>query len=146
MKTQKRLAAKILKIGKTSVWIDPEQKEEVSGAMTRGDVRKYIGLGMIKAKPKVGNSRGRIRKRQAQKAKGRQSGQGKRKGTANSRSNKKHAWMNRIRAQRSLLKKLRDEEKISTAIYRKTYRLAKAGIFKSRAYVITYLKENAEKQ
>jgi|TARA_Y100000310_G_C20691787_1_gene822766 large subunit ribosomal protein L19e len=141
MKTQKRIAAKVLKVGKSKIWIDPEQVEEVSAAMTRGDVRKFIGLGMIKAKPKVGNSRARINKRKAQKKKGRQRGQGKRKGSANSRLLQKAKWMSKIRAQRSFLKKLRDEEKITTAVYRKTYRLAKAGTFKSRAHVKTYLME-----
>ena len=145
MKTQKRLAAKILKIGTTSVWIDPEAIEEVSGAMTRGDIRKFIGLKMIRAKPKVGNSRGRVRKREAQKKKGRQRGHGKRAGSASARLTKKQKWMKKIRAQRSLLKKLRDEEKIPTSVYRKVYRLAKAGTFKSRAHLITHLKENAEK-
>jgi large subunit ribosomal protein L19e len=144
MKTQKRLAAKILKIGKSKVWIDPEAKEEVAGAMTRGDIRKYIGLKMIKAKPKVGNSRSRIRKRAIQKKKGRQRGHGRRRGSANSREAKKDKWMMKIRAQRSILKKLRDEEKITTSVYRKTYRLAKAGTFKSRAHILTYLKENTE--
>jgi len=138
------MAAKILKAGKSRIWINPEAVEEVSGAMTRGDIRKFIGLGMIKAKQKVGVSRGRARKRQAQKKKGRQRGQGRRKGSAGARLSKKQKWMQKIRAQRVLLKKLRDEEKISTRIYRKTYRLAKAGTFKSRAHLITYLKENTE--
>jgi len=144
MKIQKRMAAKILKAGKSRIWIDPEAGEEVSGAMTRGDIRKFIGLGIIKAKPKVGVSRGRARKRLGQKKKGRQRGHGRRKGSAGARLSKKQKWMLKIRAQRVLLKKLRDEEKISTRIYRKTYRLAKAGTFKSRAHLITYLKENTE--
>jgi large subunit ribosomal protein L19e len=141
MKMQKRIAAKVLKVGKSKVWIDPEAGEEVVSAMTRGDVRKFIGLGLIKAKPKVGNSRGRIKKQKAQKQKGRQRGQGRRRGSLNSRSSQKQAWMRKIRAQRTLLKKLRDEDKISTFVYRKTYLLAKAGTFKSRAHLITYLKE-----
>jgi large subunit ribosomal protein L19e len=112
--------------------------------MTRGDVRKYIGLGYIKKRPKIGNSRGRIRKRHAQKAKGRQKGQGKRRGSANARLGKKSKWMVKIRGQRSLLKHLRDSEKISKTVYRKVYRLAKAGSFKHKAHLITYLRSKAE--
>ena len=67
--TQRRLAASVLKIGQTRVWFDQEALDEINSAMTRGDVRKYIGLGYIKKRPKIGNSRGRIRKRHAQKAK-----------------------------------------------------------------------------
>ncbi|HIJ99689.1 TPA: 50S ribosomal protein L19e [archaeon] len=142
--TQRRLAASVLKIGQTRVWFDPEALDEINSAMTRGDVRKYIGLGYIKKRPKIGNSRGRIRKRHAQKAKGRQKGQGKRRGSANARLGKKSKWMVKIRGQRSLLKHLRDSEKISKTVYRKVYRLAKAGSFKHKAHLITYLRSKAE--
>ena len=39
--TQRRLAADILKVGLNRVWIDPEQIEEVSRAIT---VRKIVRL------------------------------------------------------------------------------------------------------
>jgi len=144
MKTQKRLAAKVLKAGVSRIWIDPDMTEEVESAMTRGDIRKYVGLGFIKVKPNVGVSRGRARKRAAQKAKGRRRGTGSRKGAKTARLTKKNSWMKRIRAQRSLLKKLRNEGKIPTKLYRKVYRLAKAGTFKSKAHVVTFLKEKKE--
>lgn len=145
MNTQKRMAAEILKCGKTSVWIDPTKTEEVAGAMTRGDIKKFIGLKFIKAMPKAGNSRARIRKKKAQRAKGRGRGFGKRRGTANARMGDKEKWMKKIRAQRSLLRKLKGEQKISVPLHRRAYLLSKAGTFKSRAYLITYLRENPDR-
>lgn len=142
MNTQKRLAAKILKCGTNRVWVDPEAIEEVSGAMTRGDVRKFIGLGMIKARPKKGVSRGRARKRALQKSKGRRRGLGSRKGKARARLTKKQKWMSKIRAQRILLREFRDSGKLNKTNYRKVYSLAKAGIFKNKAHLKTYLNES----
>ena len=140
MKTQKRLAAEILKVGKSRVWIDPEA-EDVEMAMTRGDMRKFIGLGLVKAKPKKGNSRGRIRKVQAQKKKGRRRGLGTRKGGKTARLPKKKRWMKKIRAQRKTLKELRDSGKITPRAYRKTYSKSKAGVFRDKAQLKSYLKE-----
>jgi len=141
MNTQKRIASKILKVGITRVWIDPEA-EDVSEAMTRGDVRKFIGLGLIKAKPKKGNSRGRVRKRIAQKKKGRGGGFGKRKGPKTARSTRKEQWMQRVRAQRKILRHMRDSKKITIEQYRKAYSRASAGTLKTKAHVLNYLKES----
>ena len=46
--TQKKLAAKILKVGVNRVWIDPEHMEEVSRAITRNSVKALINNGVIK--------------------------------------------------------------------------------------------------
>ena len=35
LKSQRRLASKILKIGENSVWIDPEKTDDVEGVITR---------------------------------------------------------------------------------------------------------------
>ena len=51
--TQKRLAADILKVGVNRVWIDPENVEEVSRAITRERVKQLIDSGdKIKARRK----------------------------------------------------------------------------------------------
>ena len=78
--TQKRLAASILKVGLNRVWIDPEQMEEVSMAMTRDAVRQLIDNGAIKAKPQKGISSYRSKKIAQQKAKGKRKGRGSIKG------------------------------------------------------------------
>ena len=40
--SQKRLAANILKVGTTRVWVDPEDTDRVSSAITREEIRKLI--------------------------------------------------------------------------------------------------------
>ena len=68
--TQKRLAASILKVGVNRVWIDPDEIEEVSRAITRDGIKQLIDQGIIKAKPKTGISSYRSKKIKEQKKKG----------------------------------------------------------------------------
>ena len=65
---QKRLAADILSrregrtVGIHRIWINPDYLDEVTNAVQKDDIRQLIEEGVIKAKPLVGNSRGRARK------------------------------------------------------------------------------------
>lgn len=137
---QKELAAKILKCGKSRVYIDPKGIEDVSEAITREDIRMLIKKGLIKKLPKKGNSRSRIRKRQEQKKKGLRNGPGSRKGTKYARFGRKERWIKTIRAIRDELRRLRNEGKIDKKIYRRYYRYAKGGMFRSRAHLLLHLK------
>jgi large subunit ribosomal protein L19e len=75
-------------------------------------VRKLIKNGFIIRKPAAIHSRARVRRRLIAKRKGRHTGLGKRKGTANARLPTKVLWMRRIRALRKLLRRFRDGKKI----------------------------------
>ena len=142
LKTQRRLASKILKSGLRRVWIDEERIDEVSEAVTRDDIRRLIKEGAVKAKPIAGQSKQRTRKRQIQKAKGRRRGHGKRKGKFGAKFPKKRRWISTIRPVRDSLKKLREDNKIDRSTYRKLYMMAKGGIFRSRAHLNMYVKEH----
>jgi len=136
---QRRMAASILKCGINRVWMDPDRSEDITEAVTRNDVRGLINSGAIRALRKKGISSGRIRKRKAQKKKGRRKGQGSREGTTYARLPKKRRWIQRIRPQRKLLKELRDNGKIDKKTYRKLYRHASGGMFKSKAHLKSHL-------
>ena len=140
--TQKRLAASILKVGVNRVWIDPEEIEEVSRAITRDSVRQLIDQGIIKAKPETGISSYRSKKIKQQKAKGRRKGRGSIKGAKKARNPKKKAWMTTIRALRGELKDMRDAEEIDPTTYRKLYKMAKGGAFKSKSYMKSYARDH----
>lgn len=139
---QKNIAARILKCGKTRVWLDPERMNDVDEAITANDVRKLIKDGIIKAIPKKGISNGRKKKIAEQKKKGRRKGKGSRKGKIGTRFNDKKLWIKRIRIIRSVLKELRDNDKIETLTYRKLYMRSKSGFFRSRAHLNIYLERN----
>lgn len=140
LSNQRRLAADLLKCGLGRVWIDPSSQEELADAVTRSDVRSAIKAGVIRRGPIRGTSRVRARLRAAELAKGRHAGPGSRRGTPRSRLPKKDRWMRRIRAQRELLRELRDQKKIPPGIYREFYRRAKGGMFRSRAHLLVNLR------
>lgn len=139
LKNQKRMAAEILGCGISRVWIDPNRIEDVAEAITRADIRTAIASGTIRALPKKGISKGRIRYLQQQKKKGRRRGPGSRKGAAGARHPRKRLWIRTIRPIRATLRELRDEGKISRSVYREFYLKAKGGMFKSRHHLISHL-------
>lgn len=140
LSTGKRMAAEILKSGKNKIWIDPQRQEDVDEAITKADVRRLIQEGAIKERKGNQQSRGRARKKLNQKKKGRRDGHGSRKGARGARERKKSDWMTKVRAQRKLIKEMRDQGKISKDDYRKIYKKIKGGFFSSKRNLKNYLK------
>merc|ERR1712124_47032 len=68
--------------------------------------------------------------------KGRHSGYGKRKGTANARMPTKTLWMRRQRVLRRFPKKYREAKKITKDIYHYFYLHAKGNIYKNKSVLI----------
>jgi large subunit ribosomal protein L19e len=134
--SQRRLAAQILKVGKTRIWVDPEDLDRVSSAITREEIRKLIHEGSIKKMPELGISRGRKRVRHQELLAGRHKGPGSTKG--NTRAAKRR-WAVRIRSIRERLRTLRDKRFITTEVYRKLSLMAKGGTFRSAAHLDEYI-------
>ena len=139
---QRRMAAEILKCGLDRVWIDPTQLDRVKMAMSKDDIRALIKEGVIRKKQKKGISSARVKKLKEQKKKGRRRGPGSRRGAAGARTPQKERWMATIRALRKTLRHLRDTGKIDSKLYRKLYRMAKGGAFRSRSHLFLYLREH----
>lgn len=142
LKSQRRLASKILKIGQNRVWIDPEKTDDAEAAITREEIRKLIHENVIKMLPEKGVSRSRARVLHAKKKKGRRSGIGSTTGAAHAKVSKKEAWMLRIRALRKRLRKVRASKTITEGNYRKLYKMASSGRFESVGDLERYLKSH----
>lgn len=129
LRTQKRIAAEVLRIGKDRVWINPGASVDVSQAMTREDVRNIIEQGLIQEKPEKKQTRERAKKRDELKKKRKGVGQGKRRGKSNSRTTKKEKWMIKVRSQRKFLRYLKEKGAIAEGEYRKYYLRIKGGVY-----------------
>ena len=143
MRLQKRLAARILKCSPYRVRFDTERLEDIKGAITKTDVRGMISAGAIREEPIIGISKFRARKTKAQKRKGRQKGHGSRKGRWTARQPQKGFWIRAIRAQRDLIKTLKEKKLITPADFRMLYAKAKGGFFRSTRHIKLYLEENS---
>ena len=142
LKSQRRLAAQIMKVGQNRVWIDPEKIEDTEAAITREEIRKLIHEGIIKQLPESGVSRARARILHAKKKKGLRSGPGSRTGSPYARVSRKERWTSKIRALRKRLRKLKANKIISENTYRKLYKMSSSGRFESIAELERYSKSN----
>ncbi|MFW5984424.1 MAG: 50S ribosomal protein L19e [Halobacteria archaeon] len=140
LKSQRRLAAKIMDCGENRVWMDPDSQGEIAEAITREDVRELVNQGAIREKRKKGVSRGRARERDEKRKYGHQKGLGTRKGKKGARSDPKDEWKSTIRALRKELRRMKEEDEIDASEYRDLYAKAKGGEFDS----VRYLKNYAE--
>ena len=139
LRNQRRMAAELLKCGVHRVWMDQDRLDEIAKAVTKDDIRILINGKAIKARQIKGISSGRKKYVAEQKEKGRRRGHGSRKGAKYARLPKKERWINTIRPIRIYLKTLRGEKQIDATTYRKYYRKAKGGEFRSKHHLQTHL-------
>lgn len=139
LRAQRRLAADVLDVGENRVKFDPAQQDEIADAITREDIRELVDRGVIRAEEAAGNSRGRARERDQKRAYGHRKGPGSRRGRAGARRDGKEAWTDDIRAQRRVLRELRDEGEITRSQYRELYAKASGGEFRSVRYLRNYI-------
>ncbi len=130
---KRRLIARVLGVGVDRVWIDPDHLEDIADIDTREDVRILLRKGYIKVLPVKGQVHRVRRKRR---------GPGSKKGKKTARMPRKRLWIMRVRAQRKLIRMLRDKGKLTPKQYRRLYMLIKGGMFRSKAHLLAYIKES----
>ncbi len=139
LRAKRRMAAEVLGVGESRIWIDPDYLDVVADAITKDEIRRLIHEGIIRVKPESAPSRVRARKIKAQKRKGRRRGPGSRSGAKHAVVPRKRLWIIRIRAIRKRLRYLRDRRAITVSVYRRLYMMAKGGAFKSVADLERYI-------
>ncbi|MFH0970613.1 MAG: 50S ribosomal protein L19e [Candidatus Diapherotrites archaeon] len=130
----KRMAAEIMQVGESKIWVDPDQMTKAAEAMTRDDVRNLISQRIVRKRKDQHHSRGGARILHAKKRLGRKTGKGKRTGTKKARSKPRKQWITRVRALRKTLRQLRKEGKV-TQTYRTLYRQVKGNHFRGKKHL-----------
>ena len=142
LKIQKKLAADIIGCSEKKIRFDEERLDEIKESITKVDIKTLIKDKAIYALPKRGVSRVRARKIKKQKSKGSMRGDATKKGKKTSRSPRKEIWMTKIRAQRTLIKNLKEKNIVTQEVYRKLYKKAQGGFFRSRRHIKLYIEEH----
>jgi large subunit ribosomal protein L19e len=142
LKLQKRLAASIMGCSEKKIRFDPTRLEDIKESITKADVRSLIIDKAIFSVKEKGVSRGRARKKARQKRKGLQKGLGSRKGKKLARLPKRDVWANKSRAQKALLKRLRNNGIITKGVFRNLYMKVRGGFFRSVRHIKLYIGEH----
>lgn len=135
---QRKLAADVMKVGKSRVWITPDKDKlkDVQAAITRADVNRMIKKGLIKERP--GKVPMPVSERELKHRKKR----GSRKGSRYARLPQKRRWIATVRPLRAALKEHRAAGEIDSATYRRLYMLVKGGQFRSRSHMRIYMEQH----
>jgi len=140
LRSQRRLAAEVLKVGEGRVWIDPERTEDVEAAITREEIRRLIHEGAIQSRPEEGISHIRASVRHEKRKRGLRRGAGTKTGSSGARVSQKRAWIEKIRPLRKKLRSFKESHAITETSYRRLYSMAGSGVFESSADLERYIK------
>ena len=143
LSNKKRMAASVLKVGKSRVKFDPDSAEDIFDAITRESIRGLFSSGVISVAPKKGVSRGRARIRKV-KLKKRGKAAGSKEGSKGARRGKKRLWITKVRSLRGRIKMQRDRGEISGKFFDEMYLKIKGGQIRSLKHLENVIKQNKE--
>ncbi|MDD5317485.1 MAG: 50S ribosomal protein L19e [Candidatus ainarchaeum sp.] len=141
VKTVRRVAARLLGVGESRVFIRPDSVKEAEEALTADDIRTLITEGAVYAGRIKGVPRIRARILHRKKRKGRRGGAGSRKGARYASVPKKELWKAKTRLQRATLKELRAGGRLKEGVYRKAYRMVKGNAWRSRGAMMAHFED-----
>lgn len=140
IKLAKRAAASIMDRGVSSIRIANGSLEEAAKAITKEDVRALIKSGKIYAVKKRENLSLHGKALKEKRRKGRSRGPGRRKGTT--RARRGILYQKKVRAQRRLIKDMKEKKELSNEQFKRYYALVKGGTFPTKLSLINHIRSS----
>lgn len=140
LRAKKRLVSRITGAGVHRIWFDSDHADDIADAITRDNIRSLITANTIKIKPIIGASRGRAKKKKAQRHK-RGIKRGSKRGTRGARIGKKQAYVTKIRSLRYLLKVVKDRKEITNEQFWSLYKKVGGNTVRNRAHLLSLIEE-----
>lgn len=137
---KKRLVSRITGKGIHRVRFHIEHLDDITDAITRGNIRSLITANTITFSPIKGTSRTRAKIKHLQKIK-RGAGQGSKKGRKGAREGKKIKHIIKVRSLRKLLKVFKDRKEIKNDEFWKLYKKIGGDTVRNKAHLHTLIDE-----
>jgi large subunit ribosomal protein L19e len=138
IKLSKRIAARLLRRGVSSIRVQPGATADAAKAITSDDVRDMIKKGSIYALKEKENLSLHAKNLKKKRQKGRRRGPGKRHGTRKARGSVE--YKRKIRGQRRVLDRLKQDKTLTNDMFKEFYRLVKGGTFPNKASLLGHIK------
>lgn len=137
-KLVKNIAVKITHKGINKIKFKPDALEEINKALTREDVKKLIKDGNIIIQEDKHNISFHSKVLKHKRKQGRSRGPGKKKGTKKARG--VISYKKKIRAQRRILRSLKQEKIIDNDLFKSFNRLVRGNIFTTKISLLNHIK------
>ncbi|EET89869.1 MAG: 50S ribosomal protein L19e [Candidatus Micrarchaeales archaeon] len=138
VKLVRRVAADLLGRGESSIRLKGASIEDINKAITRDDVRELIKSGKVYALNEKHNLSAYGKETRKKRLEGRKRGPGRKKGTKKTRAGVE--YKKKIRAQRRIIKDLKEKGVIDNSMFKQFYRLVKGGTFQTKVSLINHIK------
>ncbi|MCH8914888.1 MAG: 50S ribosomal protein L19e [Thaumarchaeota archaeon] len=140
LKAKKRLASRVTGVGIHRIKFDADHLDDIADAITRANIRSLITANTIRIKSFTGTSRGRARRKKAQKSK-RGTTQGSKHGKKGARVGKKEVYVAKVRSLRRLLKIAKDRKDLTNPEFWALYKKVGGNTVRNKAHLRTLMEE-----
>lgn len=145
LRAKKRLVSRVTGVGVHRVRLDPDRLDDIADAITRANVRSLITAGTITIKSFRGTSRGRAQDKREQRNR-RGTKPGSKQGRKGARTNRKEAYVAKVRALRRLLRIAKERQDITNPEFWSLYKKVGGNTVRNKAHLRQLMAETVSKR
>lgn len=145
LRAKKRLASRVTGVGIHRVRFDPDRLDDIADAITRANVRSLVTAGTITIKSFRGTSRGRAQDKREQRNR-RGTKPGSKQGSKGARTNRKEAYVAKVRALRRLLRIAKERQDITNPEFWSLYKRVGGNTVRNKAHLRQLMAETISKR